>query len=57
MPPILREVVLSTFSGFTGYIGQEDDLYSGREALIVRFLGRRFNLATFNPYRANQGSI
>jgi hypothetical protein len=57
MPPILREVVLSTFSGFTGYIGQEDDLYSGREALIVRFLGRRSNLATFNPYRANQGSI
>jgi hypothetical protein len=57
MPPILREVVLSTFSDVTGYIGREYDLYSGREALIVHFLGRRFNLATFNPYRANQGSI
>jgi hypothetical protein len=57
MPPILREVVLSILSGFTGYVRQGDDLYSGREALIVRFLGRRFNLANYNPYRANQGSI
>jgi hypothetical protein len=46
MPPILREVVLSILSGFTGYVRQGDDLYSGREALIVHFLGRRFNLAT-----------
>jgi hypothetical protein len=45
MPPILCEVVLSIFSGFTGYIGQEDDLYSGKEALIVHFLGGRSNLA------------
>jgi hypothetical protein len=45
MPPILREVVLSILSGFAGYVRQGDDLYSGREALIVRFLGGRFNLA------------
>jgi hypothetical protein len=44
MPPILRKVVLSILSGSTGYIGQEDDLYSRREALIVRFLGGRSNL-------------
>jgi hypothetical protein len=58
MPPILREVVLSILSGLTGYVLQEDDLYFGREALIVHFLGGRYNLATpYNPYRANQGSI
>ena len=55
MPPILREVVLSILSGFTGYVWQEDDLYSGREALIVHFLGGRFNLATLLSIPSESG--
>jgi hypothetical protein len=35
---------LIVFSGLTGYIGQEDDLYFWREAFKVHFLGRRSNL-------------
>ena len=31
------------FSGLTGYIGQEDDLYFWREAFNVHFLGGGFN--------------
>ena len=38
-------VFVVVLSGFTGYVRQEDDLYSGREALIVHFLGGRSNLA------------
>jgi hypothetical protein len=34
------------FSGLTGYIGQEDDLYFGREAFNVHFLGGGFNHVT-----------
>ena len=37
MPPILREVSCSLFI-LTGFFGQEDDAYTGREALIVHFL-------------------
>ena len=33
----------SSFSDLTGYFGQGDDLYSGREALKAHFLGRRSN--------------
>jgi hypothetical protein len=35
---------LIVFSGLTGYIVQEDDLYFWREAFKVHFLGRRSNL-------------
>ena len=31
------------FSGLTGYIGQEDDLYFWREAFNVHFIGGGFN--------------
>ena len=31
------------FSGLTGYIGQEDDLYFSGEAFNVHFLGGGFN--------------
>jgi hypothetical protein len=55
MPPILCEIVLSVFSGFTGYIWQDDDLYAGREALIVHFLGGRFNLATLLSIPSESG--
>jgi hypothetical protein len=34
---------LIVFSGLTGYIGQEDDLYFGRETFKVHFLGGGFN--------------
>ena len=45
MPPILREVSCSLFI-LTGYLGQEDDAYTGREALIVYFLGGGSNHVT-----------
>ena len=45
MPPTLREVSCSV-SILTGYLGQEDDAYTGREALIVRFLGGGSNRVT-----------
>ena len=31
----------------TGYLGQEDDLYTGREALIVHLLGVGSNHVTY----------
>ena len=37
---------LSSFSDLTGYFGQGDDLYSGREALKAHFLGIRSNHVT-----------
>ena len=45
MPPILREVS-SCLLMLTGYFGQEDDVYTGREALIVHFLGGGSNHVT-----------
>lgn len=45
MPPILRKVSCSV-SMLTGYLGQEDDAYTGREALIVRLLGGGSNRVT-----------
>ena len=48
---------LFVFSDLTGYFGQEDDVYSGREALKVHFLGGRSNHVTSLSYRTNQGSI
>jgi hypothetical protein len=37
---------LIVFSGLTGYIVQEDDLYFWREAFNVHFLGGGFNHVT-----------
>ena len=37
---------LVVFSDLTGYFGQEDDVYSGREALKVHFLGGGSNHVT-----------
>jgi hypothetical protein len=48
-------VFVFVFSGLTGYVLQEDDLYSGREALIVHFLGRRSNLATLLSIPSESG--
>ena len=45
MPPILREVSCSA-SILTGYLRQEDDAYTGREALIVHLLGGGSNRVT-----------
>ena len=45
MPPILREVSCSA-SILTGYLRQEDDSYTGREALIVHLLGGGSNRVT-----------
>ena len=56
MPPILREVSCSA-SNLTGYLRQEDDAYTGREALIVHLLGGRSNHVTSLAKRTNQGSI
>ena len=56
MPPILREVSCSLFI-LTGYFGQQDDAYTGREALKVHFLGGRSNRVTSLSYGTNQGSI
>ena len=44
--PILREVLCSA-SILTGYLGQEDDRYTGREALIVYLLGGGSNRVAF----------
>lgn len=55
MPPILCEVVFVCSLRFTGYVWQEDDLYSGREALIVHFLRGRFNLATLLSIPSESG--
>ena len=46
IPPILCEVLCSAFV-LTGYLGQEDDLYTGREALIVHLLGGGSNHVAF----------
>ena len=46
MPPILHVVLCSAFF-LTGYLGQEDDLYTGREALIVHLLGGGSNHVTY----------
>ena len=54
MPPILREVSCSV-SNLTGYLRQEDDAYTEREALIVHFLGRGSNHVTSLAYETNQG--
>ena len=45
IPPILREILCSAFV-LTGYLGQEDDLYTGREALIVHVLRGGSNRVT-----------
>ena len=45
IPPILREVLCSA-SILTGYLGLEDDVYTGREALIVHLLGGGSNRVT-----------
>ena len=42
---VMRGLPLSFFR-LTGYFGQEDYLYFGREALSVHFLGRRSNYVT-----------
>ena len=46
MPPILHEVLCCAFV-LTGYLGQEDDLYTGREAFIVHLLGGGSNHVTY----------
>ena len=46
IPQILREGFLVVFFMLTGYLGQEDDAYTGREALIVHFLGGSSNRVT-----------
>ena len=46
MPPILHVVLCSAFF-LTGYLGQGDDLYTGREALIVHLLGGGSNHVTY----------
>ena len=56
IPLILREVSCCRLM-LTGYFGQEDDVYSGREALKVHFLGRGSNHVTSLAYGTNQGSI
>ena len=56
MSPILREVSCSV-SMLTGYLGQEDDAYTGREALIVHLVGGGSNRVTSRAKRTNQGSI
>ena len=45
MPPILHVVLCSAFF-LTGYLGQGDDLYTGREALIVHLFGGGSNHVT-----------
>ena len=45
MPPILHEVSFS-ISILTGYLRQEDDAYTGKEALIVHLLGGGSNRVT-----------
>ena len=45
MPPILRKVLCSA-SILTGYLGQEDDAYTRRQALIVHLLGGGSNHVT-----------
>ena len=44
-------------SNLTGYLRQEDDAYTGREALIVHLLGGGSNRVTSLAKRTNQGSI
>ena len=56
IPPILREVSFCVLM-LTGYFGQDNDIYSGREALKVHFLGGRSNHVTSLSYGMNQGSI
>ena len=57
MPPILRVVWFSVFF-LTGYFGQGDDLYTGREALIVHLFGGGSNHVTSLAQKeTNQGSI
>ena len=46
MSPILRVVWFSVFF-LTGYFGQGDDLYTGREALIVHLFGGGSNHVTY----------
>ena len=46
MPPILHVVWCSGFF-LTGYLGQRDDLYTGREALIVHLFGGGSNCVAF----------
>ena len=45
MPPILCEFSCSV-SNITGYLRQEDDAYTGREALIFHLLGGGSNRVT-----------
>ena len=56
MPPILHVVLCSGFF-LTGYLGQGDDLYTGREALIVHLLGGGSNHVTSCAKETNQGSV
>ena len=46
MPPILRVGLCSVFF-LTGYLGQRDDLYTGRESLIVHLFGGGSNHVTY----------
>ena len=46
MPPILHVVLCSAFF-LTCYLGQGDDLYTGREALIVHLFGGGSNHVTY----------
>ena len=46
MPPILHVVLCSAFI-LTGYLGLGDDLYTGREALIVHLFGGGSNHVTY----------
>ena len=49
IPPILREVSCCLLM-LTGYFGQEDDVYSGREALKVHFFEGGSNHVTSQAY-------
>ena len=54
IPPILLEVLCSAFV-LTGYLGQEDDLYTGREALIFHLLGGGSNRVTYLARKNESG--
>ena len=54
MPPILRVVWFSVFF-LTGYFGQGDDLYTGREALIVHLFGGGSNHVTYLARKNESG--
>ena len=55
MPPILCEVALSIFSGFTGYVWQEDNLFFWKGSFDCSFSWGRSNLATLLSIPSESG--